>query len=438
MAGLVGIVLVFAFMLHQLPVARRHRVLALVFYTLIKLRPVPAIPVTLTLAGIAAFVLSVGMAVDANILIFERTKEELRAGKPLAAAVEAGFSRAWNSIFDSNVSTLMTAFILWYFGSSTVKGFALVLIIGVLTSMFTAITLSRMMLRCVVRARPGARRWAVRRSGVRVHGATCDDAPRQPPAGGARACLNAATRGRTRCSMSSGSATVFALSLLVTIPGLIFILATFFTGGKIGLQFAIDYTGGTVWVVRFADDAVSPDQVKSVMEAQGLEAAVTRIGEGFLEEPDRPTRPVGGRTVGRALGLCRAVGQRRRVREPRRLCQRRCVSERGALRECCTLSERLSGSESRRKPVPAVHRQAPAGRRRPALLRGAATRPCRPKGSSAISAARSGRTRPHRRAADADDRRPGGVLGPHRRRDPARSSSARWASSSGSPTGSGT
>ena len=75
----------------------------------------------------------------------------------------------------------------------------------------------------------------------------------------------------------------FALSALVTIPGLFFILATFFTGGKIGLQFAIDYTGGTVWVVRFADDAVSPDQVKSVMEARGLEAAVTRIGDGFVE-----------------------------------------------------------------------------------------------------------------------------------------------------------
>ena len=104
------------------------------------------------------------MAVDANILIFERTKEELRAGKPLAAAVEAGFSRAWNSIFDSNVSTLMTAFILWYFGSSTVKGFALVLIIGVLTSMFTAITLSRMMLRWVVR-----QQWARKASYYGVH-----------------------------------------------------------------------------------------------------------------------------------------------------------------------------------------------------------------------------------------------------------------------------
>ena len=96
------------------------------------------------------------MAVDANILIFERTKEELRAGKTLPAAIEAGFNRAWNSILDSNVSSLITATILYYFGTSTIRGFALVLIIGVLVSMFTAITLSRMMLRWVVR-QPWAR-----------------------------------------------------------------------------------------------------------------------------------------------------------------------------------------------------------------------------------------------------------------------------------------
>ena len=130
--------------------------IALIVYTVFMYALFRLLGVTLTLAGIAAFILSVGMAVDANILIFERTKEELRAGKNLTAAIEAGFGRAWNSIFDSNVSTLITAFILYYFGTSVVKGFALVLIIGVLTSMFTAITLSRMMLRWVVQ-QPRAR-----------------------------------------------------------------------------------------------------------------------------------------------------------------------------------------------------------------------------------------------------------------------------------------
>ena len=157
LAGLIGIGLVFVFMLvfYRLPGA--VALVALMFYALVVYALFRAIPVTLTLAGIAGFVLSVGMAVDANILIFERTKEELRAGKTLSAAIEAGFNRAWNSIFDSNVSTLITASILYYFGSSTIRGFALVLIIGVLTSMFTAITLSRMMLRWVVR-QPWARK----------------------------------------------------------------------------------------------------------------------------------------------------------------------------------------------------------------------------------------------------------------------------------------
>jgi protein-export membrane protein SecD len=132
---------------------------ALIYYALVVFALFRLIPVTLTLAGVAAFVLSVGMAVDANILIFERTKEELRAGKTLVSAIEAGFNRAWNSIFDSNMSSIITASILFYFGSATIRGFALVLIIGVLLSMFTAVTLSRQMLRLVVH-QPWARKAA--------------------------------------------------------------------------------------------------------------------------------------------------------------------------------------------------------------------------------------------------------------------------------------
>ena len=105
---------------------------------------------TLTLAGIAGFVLSIGMAVDANILIFERTKEELRLGKSFSQALEAGFSRAWPSIRDSNISTLITCAILFWFGNtfgaSIVKGFALTLALGVGVSLFTAILVSRSIL----------------------------------------------------------------------------------------------------------------------------------------------------------------------------------------------------------------------------------------------------------------------------------------------------
>ena len=149
-AGGIGIGLVFLFMLIYYRLPGLIADLALIYYALVVLAVFRLIPVTLTLAGIAGFVLSVGMAVDANILIFERTKEELRLGKTLTAAVEAGFARAWNSILDSNVSSLITAGILYAFGSPTIKGFALVLIIGVLTSMFTAITVTRTMLRAIV------------------------------------------------------------------------------------------------------------------------------------------------------------------------------------------------------------------------------------------------------------------------------------------------
>jgi preprotein translocase subunit SecD len=158
-AGAVGILLVMLFMLvyYRLPGVIAN--MALVYYGLVVLAVFRIIPVTLTLAGIAGFVLSVGMAVDANILIFERTKEELRAGKTLIAATEAGFNRAWNSIFDSNVSSMITAGILYFFGSPTVRGFALVLIIGVATSMFSAITVSRTLLRGIVRQRFAERAW---------------------------------------------------------------------------------------------------------------------------------------------------------------------------------------------------------------------------------------------------------------------------------------
>ena len=107
-------------------------------------------PVTLTLAGIAGFILSIGMAVDANILIFERLKEEIRAGKEIHKAVEDGFARAWFSIRDSNISSLITTLILYIFGTPSIKGFAVTLSIGILISMFTAITVTRTFLRLFV------------------------------------------------------------------------------------------------------------------------------------------------------------------------------------------------------------------------------------------------------------------------------------------------
>jgi len=132
--------------------------LSLIFYGALVLVLFKLIPVTLTLAGIGGFVLSIGMAVDANVLIFERMKEELQKGRTLGAATEAGFNRAWTAIRDSNVTTFIVCLILYWVGTSvvsgaSVKGFALTLFIGVAVSMFTAIVVTRTFLRLFVGTR---------------------------------------------------------------------------------------------------------------------------------------------------------------------------------------------------------------------------------------------------------------------------------------------
>ncbi|HAQ05964.1 TPA: protein translocase subunit SecD [Candidatus Azambacteria bacterium] len=158
-AGLIGFLVVALFMIIYYRLPGFLAVLALLFYTAVISTLFKLIPVTLSLAGIAGFILSVGMAVDANILIFERMKEERRRGRDLAGSIEEGFSRAWTSIRDSNVSSLITCAILYWFGTSIVQGFALTLAIGILISMFSAISVSRTLLRIFVGTRPGQIKW---------------------------------------------------------------------------------------------------------------------------------------------------------------------------------------------------------------------------------------------------------------------------------------
>jgi len=157
-AGLIGIVLVMLLMIVYYRLPGLMASLALAFYGALVLALFKLIPVTLTLAGIGGFVLSIGMAVDANVLIFERMKEELRAGRTLGAAIEAGFNRAWTAIRDSNVTTFIVCGILYWLGSSIVAsapvmGFALTLFIGVAVSMFTAIVVTRTLLRLFIGTR---------------------------------------------------------------------------------------------------------------------------------------------------------------------------------------------------------------------------------------------------------------------------------------------
>lgn len=145
-AGIIGFLAVALFMVFWYRLPGILAVLALLFYITIVLAIFKLIPVTLTAAGIAGFILSVGMAVDANVLIFERLKEELRAGKILSEAIQEGFERAWTSIRDSNASSLITSAILYWLGTSVVQGFALTLGIGILVSMFSAISVTRTLL----------------------------------------------------------------------------------------------------------------------------------------------------------------------------------------------------------------------------------------------------------------------------------------------------
>ncbi len=142
-AGLIGFIALSLFLIFWYRLPGVVSVLALVIYIVLSLTVFKLIPVTLTAAGIAGFILSIGMAVDANVLIFERAKEELKKGKNINDAFHEGFHRAWLSIRDSNIASIITALVLFWLGTSAVKGFALTLGVGVVISMFTAITVSR-------------------------------------------------------------------------------------------------------------------------------------------------------------------------------------------------------------------------------------------------------------------------------------------------------
>lgn len=150
-AAFIGILLVFLFMILYYKVPGFVASIALVFYILVFFMILIGINTTLTLPGIAGLILSIGMAVDANVIIFERIKEELRLGKTLRTAIESGFSRALTSILDSNITTMIAGIVLFFFGTGPIKGFAVTLMIGIGVSMFTAIIVTRYLLQLVVK-----------------------------------------------------------------------------------------------------------------------------------------------------------------------------------------------------------------------------------------------------------------------------------------------
>ncbi len=160
-AGVIGFLAVVLFMLLVYRLPGLMAALALSVYTALTLAVFKIFGITMTLAGIAGFILSIGMAVDANVLIFERVKEEIRNNRTIGEALSEGFKRAWNSIRDSNISSLITCAILIWFGTSTVRGFAITLAIGILLSMFTAIIVTRNFIRAAIGERIGRHLWLI-------------------------------------------------------------------------------------------------------------------------------------------------------------------------------------------------------------------------------------------------------------------------------------
>lgn len=149
-AGILGIALVLVFMLAVYKISGLAADWALIVYICLELIAINVFNITLTLSGIAGIVLSIGMAVDANVIIFERIKEELLNGRTLRSAVDSGFKRAFPAIFDGNITTLIAAGVLFFIGTGTVKGFAQTLMIGIIISMFTALFVTRIILKAIM------------------------------------------------------------------------------------------------------------------------------------------------------------------------------------------------------------------------------------------------------------------------------------------------
>ena len=149
-AGAIGVLLVMIFMIIVYRLPGFVASISLMFYTVIILNCLSLLKVNLSLPGIAGIILSIGMAVDANVVIFERIKEELKIGKTIKASIDSGFNRAFGAIFDSNVTTMIAAIVLYFFGTGTIKGFALTLGLGIIVSMFTALTVTRFLLNRMV------------------------------------------------------------------------------------------------------------------------------------------------------------------------------------------------------------------------------------------------------------------------------------------------
>lgn len=268
-AGIIGLIAVCVFMAVYYLLPGLVADVALIFYALLTFAVFKLLGVVLTLPGIAGFILSIGMAVDANILIFERTKEELRAGRTLHSAIDAGFKRAFPSIRDSNLSTLITCAILWMFGTGPIRGFALVLAIGVILSFFTAVTVTRTLLHLIVN------------DNVAAHPSWF---------GVTRSWMN--RQGKRGVDVVRNRWLYFGISLGLIIPGLLFLAMG-------GLKPGIDFTGGAAIQYHFEKQVVSAD-IHQTVQSAGLKDVMVQLSAGTAGGQDALVRTRG---TGRDLGL---------------------------------------------------------------------------------------------------------------------------------------
>ncbi|HEX5939595.1 MAG TPA: protein translocase subunit SecD, partial [Dehalococcoidia bacterium] len=269
-AGLIalGIVMLFMTLYYRLPGLMAAG--ALIVYTATVLMLFKLIPITLTLAGIAAFVLSIGIAVDANILIFERMKEELRLGRRLREAIDVGWNRAWPSIRDSNASTLITCVILYFFGdqfnAALVQGFAIALAIGVLVSMFTAIVVTRTFLNAIIGTRFARSRWlfgvSERDREMALEGAEHPEIEETHRPGG------------RWLDFVGNRWWFYAFSLLILVPGIISLLI------PPRLVPGIEFTSGTTFTVEFEEEVSQEDMRDAMADLGHPEARIQGTSEG--------------------------------------------------------------------------------------------------------------------------------------------------------------
>ena len=256
-AGLIGLIIVILFMIIAYRVPGAVAGLSLIFYTATILLTLNAFDITLTLPGIAGIILGIGMAVDANVIIYARIREEIGAGSTVRVAIKAGFSKAFSAIFDGNITTLIAAFVLMWLGTGSVKGFAYTLALGIVVSMFTALVFSRLVINAL---------YAVGVRDEKFYGKTEE-----------KKVINFVGK-RKFC---------FTLSIILILAGPAVMLIHSTTGGK-ALNYSLEFSGGTSTNVTFNED----------LDIKTIDSEVTPVVEEVTGDKNvQPTKVVGTKQV---------------------------------------------------------------------------------------------------------------------------------------------